>query len=73
MNDKNREVRVCEDIVNVLEERLSDLEKKNEIMDVEIESLIVSLDINHEIIETLDSVGVILYKLYNKIKGIIEE
>lgn len=48
------------------------INKKIEMIDVEIESLIISLDVNHEIVEALDKVGVVLYKLYNKIKAIIE-
>ena len=56
-----------------MEQRIKELEDKIEIMDVEIESLIVSLDINREIVEALDKVGIVIYKLYNTIKKIIEE
>lgn len=52
---------------------IEELEKKIELMDTEIESLIISLDVNREIVEGLDMIGIAIYKMYNKIKGIIDE
>lgn len=55
-----------------MNDKIKELENKIEIMNVEIESLIVSLDVNREIVEALDKVGIIIYKLYNTIKEIID-
>ena len=49
------------------------IENKLEMMDVEIESLIVSGDMKEEIMEALDKIGIVIYKLYNTIKRMIEE
>ena len=52
---------------------IEELEKKMEMMNVEIESLIVSLDIIREVVEGLDKIGVVIYKIYNNIKKVIDE
>ena len=53
-----------------MENRLKDLEKKVELMNTEIESLIISSDIHAAVVEALDRIGVIVYKLYNYIKEV---
>ena len=52
---------------------IEELEKKMEMMNVEIESLIVSLDIIREVVECLDKIVVVIYKIYNNIKKVIDE
>ena len=56
-----------------MESNFNKLSEKIIVINTEIESLVVSLDINREIVESLDNIGVAIYKLYNKIKGIIEQ
>lgn len=53
-----------------MKERIEELEKKIEIMNTEIDSLIISSDIHLHVVESLDKIGVIIYKLYNYIKEV---
>lgn len=53
-------------------DKIDELEKKIELMNTEIESLIVNGDIIALITEALDNIGVIIYKLYEEMKKINE-
>ena len=53
-------------------DKIDELEKKIEIMNTEIESLIVNGDVITLVIEALDRIGVIVYKLYEELKKINE-
>lgn len=50
-----------------------ELEKRLDLMNTEIDSLTISLDVFREMTEALDQIGVVIYKLYNKIRDIIDD